>query len=169
MLLVLSVGLGYKYKCWFLRCRGRWFLRRLVNKLGEKHVRITGPAASSLPLIILPLITVGATGILMSLILGGPLGWLNQTLLDWVTEMCKNDTNVIILALILGAMIGFDLGGPVNKAAWMAGNALFMSGIYLPSIMINVAICIPPLGYGIATLLRKRIILLPLKKLEMVR
>ncbi|MDN8820297.1 PTS fructose transporter subunit IIC, partial [Staphylococcus aureus] len=58
--------------------------------------------------------------------------------------------------LILGAMIGFDLGGPVNKAAWMAGNALFMSGIYLPSIMINVAICIPPLGYGIATLLRKK-------------
>ncbi|MGJ6477241.1 PTS fructose transporter subunit IIC [Listeria monocytogenes] len=122
----------------------------------KKHVRITGPAASSLPLIILPLITVGATGILMSLILGGPLGWLNQTLLDWVTEMCKNDTNVIILALILGAMIGFDLGGPVNKAAWMAGNELFMSGIYLPSIMINVAICIPPLGYGIATLLRKK-------------
>ncbi|MCB2624744.1 PTS fructose transporter subunit IIC, partial [Listeria monocytogenes] len=71
----------------------------------KQHVRITGPSARSLPLIILTLITVGATGILMSLIIGGPLGWLNQTLLYWVTEMCKNDTNVIILALNLGEII----------------------------------------------------------------
>lgn len=122
----------------------------------KKHIRISGPAASSVPLIILPLITVGATGILMSIILGGPLSWINTSLLNWITEMSQSNTNVIVLAVILGAMIGFDLGGPVNKAAWMAGNALLMSGIYLPAIMVNVAICIPPLGYGIATLIRKK-------------
>ncbi len=121
----------------------------------KKNIKITGAASGALPLIILPLITVGATGILMSIVLGGPLGWINTSLLNWIKGMTASGTNSIVLAAILGAMIGFDLGGPVNKAAWMAGNALMISGVYMPAIMVNVAICIPPLGYGIATLLKK--------------
>ena len=131
-----------------------FFAGWLKNKIKNK-IKIKGAAASSVPLIILPLLTMGAVGILMSLILGGPLGWINTSLLNWVTQMSENNTNVVILAVILGAMIGFDLGGPVNKAAWMAGNALLMSGVYLPAIIVNVAIWIPPLGYGLATLIRK--------------
>lgn len=122
----------------------------------KKKIVINGSLASAVPLIILPLITVGAIGILMALVLGGPLGWLNTSLLNWITEMTQSNVNNVVLALVLGAMIAFDMGGPVNKAAWMAGNALLMSGIYLPAILVNIAICIPPLGYGIATLLRKK-------------
>ncbi|WP_208560052.1 PTS fructose transporter subunit IIC [Marinilactibacillus kalidii] len=122
----------------------------------KNHIKIEGSLSTALPLIILPLITVGATGILMSLILGGPLGWINTSLLNWITDMTENSTNTILLAAIMGGMIGFDMGGPVNKAAWMAGNALMISGIYLPAIMVNAAICVPPLGYGIATLIKKR-------------
>ena len=132
-----------------------FFAGWITNKI-KNNVKIKGAAASSVPLIILPLLTIGLTGILMALILGGPLGWINTSLLNWVTKMSENNTNVVILAVILGAMIGFDLGGPVNKAAWMAGNALFMSGVYLPSILVNVAIWIPPLGYGLATLIKKK-------------
>ncbi len=62
----------------------------------------------------------------MSVVLAGPLGNINTSLNAWVAEMCQNGTNSVVLALILGAMIGFDLGGPVNKAAWMAGNALLL-------------------------------------------
>lgn len=122
----------------------------------KNKVKITGPAAGSVPLIILPLITVGLTGILMSVILGGPLSAINEGLVNWIKHMSESGTSALALALILGAMIGFDLGGPVNKAAWMAGNALFLSGVYLPNIFVNIAICIPPLGYGIATLILKR-------------
>ncbi len=132
-----------------------FFAGWITNKI-KNNIKIKGAAASSVPLIILPLLTIGLTGILMALILGGPLGWINTSLLNWVTRMSENNTNVVILAVILGAMIGFDLGGPVNKAAWMAGNALFMSGVYLPSILVNVAIWIPPLGYGLATLIKKK-------------
>ena len=132
-----------------------FFAGWITNKI-KNTIKIKGAAASSVPLIILPLLTIGLTGILMALILGGPLGWINTTLLNWVTRMSENNTNVIILAVVLGAMIGFDLGGPVNKAAWMAGNALFMSGVYLHSILVNVAIWIPPLGYGLATVIKKR-------------
>ena len=132
-----------------------FFAGWITNKI-KNNIKIKGAAASSLPLIILPLLTIGLTGILMAVILGGPLGWINTSLLTWVTKMSESNTNVIILAVVLGAMIGFDLGGPVNKAAWMAGNALFISGVYLPSILVNVAIWIPPLGYGLATLIKKK-------------
>ncbi|MDX8044364.1 PTS fructose transporter subunit IIC [Gracilibacillus sp. S3-1-1] len=132
------------------------FFAGWITNWVKKRINISGSFASAVPLIILPLITVGATGVLMSLILAGPLGWLNTALLDWITDMTQSDTNIVLLAAILGGMIAFDMGGPVNKAAWMAGNALLMSGIYLPAIMVNAAICIPPLGYGIATLLKKK-------------
>lgn len=122
----------------------------------KKRIVISGSLASAVPLIILPLITVGAIGILMALVFGGPLGWINTSLLNWITEMTQSNVNNVVLALVLGAMIAFDMGGPVNKAAWMAGNALLMSGIYLPAILVNIAICIPPLGYGIATLLKRK-------------
>lgn len=132
-----------------------FFAGWLANWVKRKIV-INGSLASAVPLIILPLITVGATGILMSLVLGGPLSWINTSLLNWITEMTQSNVNNVVLALILGAMIAFDMGGPVNKAAWMAGNALLMSGIYLPAILVNIAICIPPLGYGLATLIKKK-------------
>lgn len=122
----------------------------------KNNIKIKGSLASALPLIILPLITVGATGILMAIVLGGPLGWINTALLEWITDMTQSNTNIVLLAAVLGAMIAFDMGGPVNKAAWMAGNALLISGVYLPAIMVNVAICIPPLGYGLATLFKKK-------------
>lgn len=131
------------------------FFAGWITNLIKKNIVIKGAASSAVPLIILPLITVGSVGILMSLILGGPLSYINNGLLNWVTAMSQSSTNVVILALILGAMIGFDLGGPVNKAAWMAGNVLFMSGVYLPAMIVNVAIWVPPLGYGLATLIKK--------------
>ncbi|WP_062350588.1 PTS fructose transporter subunit IIC [Bacillus kwashiorkori] len=132
------------------------FFAGWITNWVKNNIKIKGSLSGALPLIILPLITVGATGILMAIILGGPLGWVNTALLDWITEMTQSNTNVVVLALVLGAMIAFDMGGPVNKAAWMAGNALLMSGIYLPAIIVNAAICIPPLGYGLATLIKKK-------------
>ncbi|HGM3611925.1 TPA: PTS fructose transporter subunit IIC, partial [Clostridioides difficile] len=126
-----------------------------ICKFLKKKIKISGSAAGMMPLIIMPLITVGLTGFLMSVVLAGPLGNINTSLNAWVAEMCQNGTNSVVLALILGSMIGFDLGGPVNKAAWMAGNALLLEGIYLPAILVNCAIVIPPLGYGLATFIRK--------------
>ena len=131
------------------------FFAGYVCKFFKEKVKIKGSAAGMMPLIIMPLVTVGLTGFLMSVVLGGPLGYINTSLNAWIENMCQNGTNVVVLALVLGAMIGFDLGGPVNKAAWMAGNALMLEGIYLPAILVNCAIVIPPLGYGIATFIRK--------------
>lgn len=126
-----------------------------LAKWVKENIKITGPAATALPLIVLPLITIGLTAIGM-IIFSVPLGWLNTSLLNWVTKLVENDTNKVLLALVLGGMIGFDLGGPVNKASWGAATALLMTGIYMPSILVNVAIPVPTLGYGLATLLKRR-------------
>lgn len=125
-----------------------------LAKWVREHIHLKGPAAMVLPLIILPLITIGLTAVGM-ILLGVPLGWMNTALLNWVSGLIETDTNKVLLALIMGGMIGVDLGGPVNKASWGAATALLMAGIYMPSIIVNVAIPVPTLGYGIATLIRR--------------
>lgn len=120
----------------------------------SKKITITGSASSSVPLIILPFITVGLQVLVMLLLLGNVLSWLNSSLMIWVQHMTEDGTNTLVLAAVLGGMICFDLGGPVNKAAWGVANVLFLSGVYLPAILVNVAIIIPPLGYAAARFLR---------------
>lgn len=117
-------------------------------------IRITGSASSSVPLIILPFITVGLQVLIMLLLLGDVLSWINTELMAWVKRMTEDGTSTVLLAAVLGGMICFDLGGPVNKAAWGTANVLFLNGVYLPAILVNVAIIIPPLGYAAARFLR---------------
>jgi fructose-specific phosphotransferase system IIC component len=61
----------------------------------------------------------------------------------------------ILLALVLGAMISFDMGGPVNKAAFFFGIAMIQQGNYTIMGACAAAICTPPLGLGLATLLAR--------------
>src|SRR5699024_12467971 len=60
------------------------------------------------------------------------------------------------LALILGAMIAVDMGGPFNKVAFLFGSAMIAEGNYGIMGPIAVAIAIPPLGMGLATFLKKK-------------
>ncbi len=127
-----------------------------ITNIVKDKVRIGGALSSLVPLVILPLITVGATAILMAVVLGAPLSAMNTALVQWISDLSENSTQFVFVAMILGGMIGFDLGGPVGKAAWMACNGLLLSGIYLPAVALNIAICTPPLGYGIATIIRRK-------------
>jgi len=123
----------------------RWALKSI--KVPEKYQQI-------MPLVVLPFLATGAVA-LVAVILASPLAAINQAIIDWLQTMGQSNTNKVIMAIVLGAMIGFDMGGPVNKAAWTAGNVLLAEGIYTPNVYINCAICIPPLGYAIAALIRK--------------
>lgn len=116
-----------------------------------RRIKVGEAWKSAVPLLIVPLLTTGAVALVEGVILAGPLSWLNTTLVAWVKAMINNHTNGAIVALVLGGMIGTDLGGPINKAAWMVGNILFIEGIYGPALMTNIAICCIPLGYAIAT------------------
>lgn len=148
-------SLASSYNAGFIGAVLAGFIAGSLAKWVKNTIKIKGSGSAAVPLIISPLITVGGVAIVM-IALKFPLSWINVTLLNWITSMIETGTNKIILAAILGGMIAFDMGGPVNKAAWMAGNALMMSGVYMPAIMVNCAICIPPLGYGLATVLKKK-------------
>ena len=118
-------------------------------KVGEKYQSIK-------PLIITPLLSTLSVAIIMALILQGPLVALNKWLLTWIKAMCTNGTSLAVLALIMDGMIGSDLGCPINKAAWAAGNVLLAEQVYNPAMITNVAIAGIPLGYAFATLFFKK-------------
>ncbi len=63
-----------------------------------------------------------------------------------------NTGNAVVLAMILGAMIAFDMGGPVNKVAFFFGAAMIKEGNFAVMGACAAAICTPPLGMGLATL-----------------
>lgn len=123
----------------------RWAIKRI--HVQEKYMAV-------MPNVVLPFLATGLVAI-VAVILATPLAAINNTIVVWLEAMCKSGTSKVLMAIVLGAMIGFDMGGPVNKAAWMAGNALLAEGIYTPNVFINCAITIPPLGYAIAAVIRK--------------
>jgi fructose-specific phosphotransferase system IIC component len=65
--------------------------------------------------------------------------------------------NAVVLAMALGAMIAFDMGGPVNKTAFFFGAAMIREGDFHIMGACAAAICTPPLGLGLATLLRRQL------------
>ena len=130
------------------------FIGGYLVRWAMKTIKVPESAQAVMPNVVLPLIaSVGVA--LVAVLLAGPLSAINLAIIDWLTVMCQEDSNRIIMAVVLGAMIGFDMGGPVNKAAWTATNALMLAGIYTPCVYTNLAITIPPLGYAIGALIRK--------------
>ena len=130
------------------------FIGGYLVRWAMKTIKVPESAQAIMPNVVLPLIaSVGVA--LVAVLLAGPLSAINLAIIDWLTVMCQEDSNRIIMAVVLGAMIGFDMGGPVNKAAWTATNALMLAGIYTPCVYTNLAITIPPLGYAIASVIRK--------------
>ena len=123
----------------------RWAIKAI--KVPEKYMQI-------MPNVVLPFAATFVVAV-VAVLLAVPLSAINNAIVTWLQDMCSTGTNKVIMAVILGAMIGFDMGGPVNKAAWMAGNALLAEGIFTPNVFINCAITIPPLGYAIAAVIRK--------------
>lgn len=107
-----------------------------------------------MPILILPVLSTLVVGGLLLLVLGPPIKALMEGLTTGLRQLGSH--HQILLGLVLGSMIAFDMGGPVNKAAFFFGAALIHEGH--PEVMgaCAAAICIPPLGLGLATLLRPR-------------
>ena len=104
-----------------------------------------------MPILVIPVLSSVAVGILMYGLLGAPIRDLMLFLSHGLTTLGHG--NQVLLGLVLGAMIAFDMGGPVNKAAFFFGVALIKDGNVAVMGACAAAICIPPLGLGLATLL----------------
>jgi fructose-specific PTS system IIC-like component len=104
-----------------------------------------------MPIFVIPLLSALIVGFLMIYVLGNPISSAMTAMTNWLKSMSAG--NAVILAMIMGAMIAFDMGGPVNKVAFLFAAAMIGEGVYTIMGPVAVAICIPPLGMGVATLL----------------
>lgn len=152
---LIGGALASNTKAGFLGAVIAAFIAGYIVKWGKEHIKLPDSMQQVMPLVILPFLATGAVAIIMGVILATPLASINDALVSWLRDMCSGGTSQLILSLVLGAMIASDMGGPINKSAWMAGNVLMTEGIYQPNVYINCAICIPPLAYAIATVIKK--------------
>ncbi|GAA1902675.1 PTS fructose transporter subunit IIABC [Williamsia serinedens] len=115
-------------------------------------------ARGLMPVVIIPLLATLITGALMLMVLGRPLAWVTRELTSALSNM--SGSSAIILGIVLGLMMCFDLGGPVNKAAYaFAVQGLATGGPAELHIMATVmaAGMVPPLAMALATLVRPKL------------
>jgi fructose-specific phosphotransferase system IIC component len=122
---------------------------------GIKQVPVSKYIRPIMPILIIPIISSTIVGVLMLKVLGGPIANLMVFLGGWLESMSSG--NAVVLAMILGAMIAFDMGGPVNKAAFFFGAAMIKEGQFAVMGACAAAICTPPLGLGLATLVKRKL------------
>ena len=112
-----------------------------------------------MPVVVIPLGTTLAVGGLMYLVLGRPLAALMTSLQDGLTSM-SGGGSAVLLGVILGLMMCFDLGGPVNKAAYLfatAGLDAQTTASFEIMAAVMAAGMVPPLAVSVATFLRPRL------------
>ncbi|AXJ95095.1 MULTISPECIES: fructose-specific PTS transporter subunit EIIC [unclassified Sphingomonas] len=101
------------------------------------------------PVLILPLLGTLLTGLLMIYAVGTPVAAVLSFLTEWLRGM--QGSNAMLLGLILGGMMAFDMGGPVNKAAYAFSVGLVASQVYTPMAATMAAGMTPPLAIALAT------------------
>jgi PTS system fructose-specific IIC component len=101
------------------------------------------------PVLILPLLGTLLTGLLMVYAVGTPVAAVLSFLTEWLRGM--QGSNAVVLGLILGGMMAFDMGGPVNKAAYAFSVGLVASQVYTPMAATMAAGMTPPLAIALAT------------------
>lgn len=120
-----------------------------------KAVRVPKLLKPIMPILIIPVVSSLAVGFVMLKVVGLPIAELMKFLSGWLASMSSG--NSVVLGAILGAMIAADMGGPINKTAFFFGAAMLKEGNYAIMGACAAAICTPPLGLGLATLLNKKL------------
>ncbi|GAA0514248.1 fructose-specific PTS transporter subunit EIIC [Saccharopolyspora thermophila] len=144
---------------------GAGFLGGLVAGLlagaviaGLKQINVPRGIAGIMPVVVLPLLGSLVVGVLMFVVIGKPIALAMSALTDWLTGL--SGANAALLGALLGAMIAFDMGGPVNKVAYtFAVGGLSIGNTASLQIMAAVmaAGMVPPLGLALASVVRGKL------------
>lgn len=113
-----------------------------------KKIKVPNIMRSVMPIFIIPLLGTFIVGGIIVWVLGTPIAAMMAALTTWLSSM--SGAGKVGLGLILGSMIAFDMGGPLNKVAYAFAVGLVGTS---PQVMaaVGVAICTPPLGLALAT------------------
>lgn len=120
-----------------------------------QRIRVPAALRGIMPVVVIPLISSAVVGFLMFLVVGKPIAELQKALTDWLSGL--SGTNAIILGVVLGLMMCFDLGGPLNKVAYafaVGGLANPNEGSLKVMAAVMAAGMVPPLAMALATVVR---------------
>ncbi|MFD8296926.1 fructose-specific PTS transporter subunit EIIC [Streptomyces bauhiniae] len=128
--------------------------------LAIQRVRIPAAMRGIMPVVVIPLISSAVVGFLMFVVIGKPIAAAQKGMTDWLNGL--TGTNAVLLGALLGLMMCFDLGGPVNKVAYTfatAGIAVASPSDSAMKIMAAVmaAGMVPPLAMALATTVRGKL------------
>ncbi|WP_405972509.1 fructose-specific PTS transporter subunit EIIC [Streptomyces sp. NBC_00988] len=128
--------------------------------LAIQKVKIPKAVRGIMPVVVIPLISTAIVGFLMFVVIGKPIASAQKGMTDWLNGL--SGSNAILLGALLGLMMCFDLGGPVNKVAYTfatAGIAVSSPSDSAMKIMAAVmaAGMVPPLAMALATTVRGKL------------
>ncbi|KUO18697.1 PTS fructose transporter subunit IIABC [Streptomyces dysideae] len=128
--------------------------------LGIQRIKIPPVLRGIMPVVVIPLVSSIVVGFLMLVVIGKPIAEAQKGMTDWLSGL--SGTNAVLLGILLGLMMCFDLGGPVNKVAYAfatGGIAVQAPSDSAMKIMAAVmaAGMVPPLGMALATVVRKKL------------
>lgn len=103
------------------------------------------------PTLLLPLLGSLVTGLMMIFVIGKPVSAALEATTNWLTSLGNSSAG--LLGALLGGMMAFDMGGPINKAAYTFGTGLLTNQVYAPIAAVMAAGMTPPLALFVATML----------------
>ncbi|MET9112375.1 PTS fructose transporter subunit IIC, partial [Streptomyces zhihengii] len=123
-----------------------------------QRVRVPDVLRGIMPVVVIPLISAAVVGFLMFVVIGKPIASFQRAMTDWLSGLSGG--NAVLLGALLGLMMCFDLGGPVNKVAYafaVGGLAAPTDGSLKVMAAVMAAGMVPPLGMALATTVRGRL------------
>lgn len=129
------------------------FLAGYTIEILRKAIRLPRTLEGLMPVLILPVLSCLIVGLLMIYAIGTPIKGIMTGLTNWLSGL--SNANAALLGLVLGLMMAFDMGGPVNKAAYTFATGLLASNIFAPMAAVMAAGMTPPLGLALATVIAK--------------
>jgi PTS system fructose-specific IIC component len=127
------------------------FLAGYIAKFLKEQIKLPRNLDALKPIIIIPVISSLVVGLLMLTVIGQPVVDILKNLTDWLKGI--DQSNRIWLGLLLGGMMAFDMGGPVNKVAYTFAVGLLGENTFMPMAAVMAAGMTPPLGIWLATLI----------------
>ncbi|MER5443808.1 fructose-specific PTS transporter subunit EIIC [Streptomyces sp. NPDC002790] len=119
-----------------------------------RKIKVPKAIQPIMPIIVVPIASTLAVGLAFIYILGGPISWVFTHLTDFLGGM--TGSSAVLLGALIGLMIAFDMGGPVNKTAFLFAVGLIGTNNAVMG-MAAAAIPVMPLGQGLATMIRRKL------------
>ena len=105
------------------------------------------------PVLLYPLLGIFLVGVIMQFVVEPPIGALNTAINNGLNGL--NGASAVVLGVLLGGMMAIDMGGPVNKAAYVFGTASIAAGNYNIMAAVMIGGMVPPIAIALATIFFK--------------